>query len=265
VEWAWAVLLVLVIAGLAAMAYFRPTQTTVYEFERGLRYRKGKFTGQVGPGRYWHSGRSGRITRIDVRPATLTLPGQELLTSDGITVKVSLLATIEINDPATAVNKVQNYMQAIYAALQVALREEVAGMTIESLLADRSTLGKKLLERSVAAVADIGVTLKTADVRDVMLQGDLKRVFAQEVAARKEGVAALEKARGETAALRNLANAARMIEDNPALYQLRLLQQLGATGGNTVVLGNVDGVVGRPRPRPGQADRPQEQSEQPAE
>jgi hypothetical protein len=75
-----------------------------------------------------------------------------------------------------------------------------------------------------------------------MLPGDLKRIFAQELAARKEGLAALEKARGETAALRNLANAARIIEDNPALMQLRLLQHLGATSGNTVVLGDA-GIV----------------------
>ena len=242
VEWAWGLLVVVVVGGLAALAYFRPTQTTVVEFERGLRYRAGKFVAQIGPGRYWYSARSGRITKVDVRPTTLTIPGQELLTSDGIAVKVSLLATIEIADPTTAINKVQNYLQAIYAALQVGLREEVSAMTIENLLTDRSTLGKKLVERSAAAIAEVGVTLKTADVRDVMLPGDLKRVFAQEVAARKEGIAALEKARGETAALRNLANAARLIQDNPALYQLRLLQQLGASGGNTVVLGQADGV-----------------------
>ena len=83
-----------------------------------------------------------------------------------------------------------------------------------------------------------------------MLPGDLKRIFAQEVAARKEGLAALERARGETAALRNLANAARMIEDNPALMQLRLLQQLGTTGGNTVVLGESAVIPVAKRNRP---------------
>lgn len=54
---------------------------------------------------------------------------------------------------------------------------------------------------------------------------------------RKEGLAALERARGETAALRNLANAARMIENNPALMQVRLLQHLSETPGNTLILG----------------------------
>jgi hypothetical protein len=70
-----------------------------------------------------------------------------------------------------------------------------------------------------------------------MFPGDLKKAFAQVVIARKQGLAALERARGETAALRNLANAARMLEGNPELMQLRLLQEIGESTGNTIVLG----------------------------
>jgi hypothetical protein len=65
----------------------------------------------------------------------------------------------------------------------------------------------------------------------------LKKIFTQVVRARQEGLAALEKARGETAALRNLANAAQLVERNPYLMQVRLLQVLGQQSGNTVVLG----------------------------
>ncbi|HKR98982.1 MAG TPA: slipin family protein [Candidatus Dormibacteraeota bacterium] len=249
-DWLPFAVLVLVVAGVAALVYWRPAQVTVFEFERALRYRSGRFAGELGPGHYWYSSRFGRVTKVDVRPATVTVPGQELITADGIGVKVSVLATIEVADAVSAINKIQNFMQAVYATVQIALREEISSMTIENLLADRSSLGQKILERAAPALAEIGVTLRTADVRDVMLPGDLKRVFAQELAARKEGAAALEKARGETAALRNLANAARMVQDNPALYQLRLLQQLGATGGNTVVLGQADTLPVRPAPRP---------------
>ncbi len=70
-----------------------------------------------------------------------------------------------------------------------------------------------------------------------MFPGALKQTFAQVVLARKEGQAALERARGETAALRTLANAAKMMEDNPALLQLRLLHALAGSTGNTLVLG----------------------------
>ena len=79
-----------------------------------------------------------------------------------------------------------------------------------------------------------------------MVPSEMKRAFAGIVAARREGEAALERARGETAALRGLANAGRMLDDNPGLLQLRILQQLGASSGNTIMLGvpAVDGRVG---------------------
>ena len=86
-----------------------------------------------------------------------------------------------------------------------------------------------------------------------MVPSELKRAFAGIVAARREGEAALERARGETAALRTLANAGRIVEDNPGLLQLRILQQLGASSGNTIMLG-VPGADGgrtrRDRPSP---------------
>ena len=82
-----------------------------------------------------------------------------------------------------------------------------------------------------------------------MVPAELKRAFAGIVAARREGEAALERARGETAALRSLANAGRMIEDNPGLLQLRILQQLGGSSGNTIMLG-VPGAEGRSDGRP---------------
>jgi len=231
------ILVLAVVAAIAAASYWSPSRVTVYEFERGLRYRRGRFVGTLPPGTHWVARRVGSITKVDVRPYVLTVPGQELLTSDGIGVKLSLVANVEVTDPAAAVNQVQNYTAALYTIIQVALREIVSGRSLEDLLAGRADIGPKVLAASAEPAQAFGLKITSVDVRDLMLPGDLKRIFAQEVAARKEGLAALEKARGETAALRNLANAARMVEDNPALLQLRLLQQLGATGGNTVVLG----------------------------
>jgi regulator of protease activity HflC (stomatin/prohibitin superfamily) len=71
----------------------------------------------------------------------------------------------------------------------------------------------------------------------VIFPAEIKKAQAEVVVARAQGLAALERARGETAALRNLANAAALLKDNPALLQLRLVQQLAATAGHTVVFG----------------------------
>ena len=236
-------ILLLIVAAIAGLAWWGPASTTVYEFERGLRYRRGRFIEVLEPGAYWVTRRYGRISKIDVRPYYLVVPGQELLSLDGVGVKVSLAANIQVVDPVAAVNKVQDYRAAVYAVLQLVCRDLVSGMKIEDLLASRPQLSASLMEKSVAPIAEMGVKLLSAEVRDLMLPGDLKRVFAQEVQARKEGLAALERARGETAALRSLANAARMVQDNPALLQLRLLQTLGASSGNTVVVGSPEGGI----------------------
>jgi regulator of protease activity HflC (stomatin/prohibitin superfamily) len=132
-------------------------------------------------------------------------------------------------------------------------------------------IGPAVFERTASKLARIGIELLSVDVRDVMVPGDLKRVFAGVVAARKEGEAALERVRSETAALRNLANAGRMVEENPGLLQLRMLQQLGASSGNTVMLTMPDGqgssvppAAPASRTRSAQAARARPETEPPA-
>ncbi len=88
-----------------------------------------------------------------------------------------------------------------------------------------------------------------------MLPTDLRKAFAETLKARQEAQAALERARGETAALRNLANAAKMVESNPALLDLCVLQTMASTSGNTYVVGAA-GAAGLTPRKPGAADSP---------
>jgi regulator of protease activity HflC (stomatin/prohibitin superfamily) len=213
------------------------TRVTVLEFERGLRYVRGRFTGVLSPGQYYIWASTTSVRKVDVRPKVTAVSGQEVLSSDGVALKVSIVARYRVADPALAVNGVENYEAALYTALQLALRTVVSATPVEALLANRGALGKQITELSITAAAAAGLELLDADLKDLTLPGELKKIFAQVVRARQEGLAALEKARGETAALRNLANAAQMIERNPGLMQLRVLQVLGQQSGNTVVLG----------------------------
>ena len=129
----------------------------------------------------------------------------------------------------------------------MALREIVGGEKIEALLDNRASVSTKLMELTSKKATEFGLTLISADVKDIMFPGEMKRVFAQVVKAQKEGQAALERARGETAALRNLANAARTMDENPSLLQLRALQTLADSSGNTLVLGLPNSAVPLPK------------------
>ena len=210
---------------------------TILDYEKGLLYRQGRFSTTLGPGQYWYTPLLTLIQKLDLRPRFVSITGQEVLSSDGVTLKVSLAAHYEITDPVAATNRAQNFQDALYLELQIALREIIGSADIDTVLNSRSEFSQKLLAMTEAKAQNLGLNLISVHVKDILFPGKLKEVFAQVVSARKEGLAILEKARGETAALRSLANAAKMIEANPNLMQLRLVQSLGQSSGNSLVFG----------------------------
>jgi len=226
-----------VLVALAILVRLALRQVTVLEYEKGLRYAKGKFEAVLGPGQYWYVPLFVMIQKVDTRPRFVSIVGQEVLSSDGVTLKVSLAANFEIVDPDVAINKVQSFQEALYLELQLALREIIGAADIDAVLSNRSEFSGKLMAMTVPKVQDLGLKLISVDLKDIMFPGKLKEIFAQVVNARKEGLAALEKARGESAALRNLANAAKTMASNPNLMPLRLLQAFEASSGNTLYLG----------------------------
>ncbi len=227
------VVLVAVIARIVLTFYQR---VIIFDYERGLRYDGGQLRSILPPGAHWYFKYRTTIRKVDVRAQYVPISGQEILTSDGVTLKLSLVAQYEIADAGLAVNRVQQYSTAVYTELQLALREIVSGTTIDDLMTGRQAIGPQLLERTTTRLGEFGIRLIDAQIKDITFPGELKKIFSQVIAARQEGLAALERARGETAALRNLANAARLLEDNPTLLQLRMLQAVGDGAGNTVVL-----------------------------
>ncbi len=212
-------------------------RVTVYEYQKALKYTKGRYTGTLNPGQYWILSTLSSIVPLDVRPEFVTISGQDVLSADGVTLKVSLAAEFQVADPHLAVNKNASFKTNLYLSLQMALREIVGKEKIDALLENRAGISTKLMELTSGKASEWGLKLISADVKDIMFPGEMKKAFAQVVKAQKEGQAALERARGETAALRSLANAARTMDDNPNLLQLRALQALADSSGNTLVLG----------------------------
>jgi regulator of protease activity HflC (stomatin/prohibitin superfamily) len=215
----------------------------MYEYQKALKYKKGRYSGTLDPGQYWIISNISSIVPIDVRPEFISIPGQDVLSADGVTLKVSLAAEFQVTDVNVAVNKNANFRTSLYLSLQMALREIVGREKIDAVLESRAGIGAKLMELTSKKAAECGLKLISADVKDIMFPGEMKKAFAQVVKAQKEGQAALERARGETAALRSLANAARTMDDNPNLLQLRALQSLADSSGNTLVMGLSNGTV----------------------
>jgi regulator of protease activity HflC (stomatin/prohibitin superfamily) len=228
------IVIVLIVGSLAARLF---GATTIHDYERGLRFVRGRFVGLADAGTIYYLRPTTDIRVLDVRPTSMTIEGQEVMTSDGVALKISLVARYVIGDAAAYVLADSASGRTMYLDIQLGLREVVAGRTIDEVLAARTTIGPEILALVAPQVMTIGIELTAVEVRDVMVPAELKRAFAAVVAARHDGAAALERARGETAALRNLANAGRMVADNPGLLSLRVVQELSARGGNTVVVG----------------------------
>ena len=223
----------------------------------GLLYHRGKFVEVLGAGRHIRWGRHYTVDAQDVRKAALLVAGQDVLTADNVGLKVSLLVSYQVTSPVQAAHETQNWQGDLYNAAQLALRAVVGGVAVEALLNQRLEIGAQLLARVQQEAAKVGINVNAVEVKDVMFAADLKRAFADVLKAKQEGQAALERARGESASLRNLANAARVLEGNPALMNLRLIQSLSTAqnAGNTLVLGLPgfvplkNGKAGSPEPK----------------
>lgn len=225
---------------------FRPSLGfgfVIYDHEMALLFQHGRYLRSLSPGqhRLWSSGYE--VKRVDTRAQTLLVQGQELLTADQAVLKVNALATFRVVDALAMQRASADPAGALYLEVQLALRQVVAADVAEVFLQQKTGLGEKLLGLITAAATALGLKVERVDIRDVMLPADLKRSYMSVLQQRQEAQASLEKARAETAALRTLANAAKLMRDNPELLQLRYLQTLqevGASAGNTLVLGLTD-------------------------
>ena len=185
-------------------------------------------------GRYRFWTKDVQIQYVDPRDLWIQVSGQELLTSDGAPVRVSVSALRSVVDVSKFASLGDSYT-AIYAFIQLAVREEVLTRTMEQLIADRAVIDAALLERVEADVAPLGMRIDRIAVRDLTLIGDTKRAYSEVIQAQLQAKAALERARGEAAAMRSLLNTAELVRKNPELLQLRALQQF-ASGSHQVEL-----------------------------
>lgn len=220
----------------------------VREYQRGLLYEDGRFTGELPSGRYrywWWQNRN--VDLVDIREVSQTVEGQEILTADKIGVRVTLIAQFRVVDPVAARHRVGDYRGQLYQDLQLTLREAITGRTLEDLLKEREALSTNLREEVAPRALAYGVELSRVGVKDMTLPGTVRAVFLQEVEADLKGRASLAAARHEVAAARARANTARLVQENPLLLRLQELEtlaQLASKSGNVVVVPGLDRLFG---------------------
>jgi regulator of protease activity HflC (stomatin/prohibitin superfamily) len=225
-------------AAVRALARYR---VTISEWQRGLLYVNGRFRAELGPGRYWSGILGWQVWPVVTARLLAVIPAQEVLTADGFPVKLGAVADYRVTSPRlTHESTAGQWMESVRIAIQLALRAVAQSRGLEALLAARDELEAELLPAVQKATAPIGITIDRVALRDLILPAETRRLVTEIERARREAQAALERARGEQASLRSLANAARMLRNNPELQTLRVLQALNPTQGRpapTLVLG----------------------------
>lgn len=176
------------------------------------------------PGRHRRARRATYV-HVDVREQLLAIPGQEILTVDGVQVRVSAAVRWTVADPIAWLERAVDPLGLVYLATQVVLRDAVAGLTLDSVSQRGAGLDAATLSAAVdAAARPLGISVLEVVVKDVMLPTELRAATLELATARQRGAAQLEMARAETAALRSLANGAKLLDDHPALARMRLVQ-----------------------------------------
>src|SRR6266478_6107714 len=198
----------------------------VQQYERGIIFVLGRLIGAKGPGIFLVPPFITRMIRVDLRIVTLTVPPQEVITRDNVTVKVTAVVYFYVVNPEHAVVNVMNYLQATTQIGQTTLRNVLGQSELDELLSQRNKINRELQAIIDEHTERWGVKVTAVEVKDIELPATMQRAMAKQAEAEREKRAKIIHAEGELQASAQLAQAAKMIGSQPATLQLRYLQTL---------------------------------------
>src|SRR5579871_3411181 len=184
----------------------------IKDTHRGLWYEDGVLAKVLGAGHYelpkpgpfaqWMRRNLGlqrkpqiEVLLVDMRARDLTIKGQEILTSDKVAIRVSILVQFAVVDPKAAIHAVANYEDRLYSDVQLAARRSLASMSLEDILTNRTQLSEDILREVKEAATGYGVAIARADVKDLVFPGNLQEIMNRVLAAERMSQAQLVEAR----------------------------------------------------------------------
>jgi len=210
----------------------------VKEYERGVRFTLGRFSGMMKPGlrivipilQSWQ--------RVDIRVKAVDVPDQDCITRDNISVNVNAVIYYKISDAKKAVIEVEQFMYAVSQLAQTTMRNIVGEVELDELLSKRDAISERIKEIVDKATDPWGIKVESVDLKDVLLPQDMKRTISKQAEAEREKRAVIIKAEGEVVAATNMAKAAATLAKSTGALHLRTLQtlnDLSSDQSNTVV------------------------------
>src|SRR5438477_8609071 len=198
----------------------------VQQYERGVIFVLGKLTGAKGPGIFLVPPFVTRMIKVDLRIVTLTVPPQEVISRDNVTIKVTAVLYFKVIDPNAAVVNVMNFLQATTQIGQTTLRNVLGQSELDELLSQRNKINQQLQAIIDEHTENWGIKMTAVEIKDIELPVTMQRAMAKQAEAEREKRAKIIHAEGEFQASTQLAQAANIIGSQPSTLQLRYLQTL---------------------------------------
>jgi regulator of protease activity HflC (stomatin/prohibitin superfamily) len=210
----------------------------ITEYERGVVFRLGRFSGVKDAGLKWIIPGVDRMVRISLREIVMDIPAQEVITRDNVSLKVNAVLYFRVLHPEKAVIQVENYLYGTSQMAQTTLRSVCGQAELDDLLAERERVNQKLQEIIDNQTEPWGVKVRAVEVKQIDLPQEMQRAMAKQAEAEREKRSKVIHAEGEAQAAQRLAEAARILHTEEAALQLRYLQTLAeiATEKNSTLI-----------------------------
>jgi regulator of protease activity HflC (stomatin/prohibitin superfamily) len=209
-----------------ALLVIVPAFKIVWQFERGLVFRFGKFRGERTAGLNLIIPYIDRMIKVDMRVETLVVEPQEVITRDNVTVEVDAVVYFKVVKAEDAIIKVKDYAKATGQFALTTLRSVLGQSELDELLAHRDKVNARLRDIIDEHTEPWGVEASFVEVKDVLLPEHLQRSMARQAEAEREKRAKIIHAEGEREASKALVEAADTLAQSPISLQLRYLQTL---------------------------------------
>jgi regulator of protease activity HflC (stomatin/prohibitin superfamily) len=216
----------IVIVLVLAVIFLMMAAKVLPEYERGVVLRLGRLSGVKGPGLVLIIPFVDSMTRVSLREIVMDVPPQEVITRDNVSVKVNAVLYFRVLQPEKALLQVENYLYGTSQLSQTTLRSVLGQAELDELLSERESINRRLQSIIDQQTEPWGVKVRNVEVKQIDLPPDMQRAMAKQAEAEREKRSKIIRAEGEALAAQRLADASRVLAQEPAALQLRYLQTL---------------------------------------
>jgi len=229
---------ILWIIALVALTVILISIRQINQYQRGVKFTFGKFTGIMEPGWRLVFPIIQFYKKVDMRMKAVDVPDQKAITRDNVSVNVNAVIYYSVFSAELAVLQIEDFMYAISQYAQTTMRNIVGEVTLDELLASRDKIAERIKEIVDKETDAWGLKVHNVELKDVSLPENMERTIAKQAEAEREKRAVIITSEGELAASQNMAEAARVLAASPGALHLRTLQSINdisSDQSNTVV------------------------------